>query len=86
MLNKDQIASASRILHGHWRAGTKFDGLDAGLRPRDRAEGYAIQANIETCSSGKLFGWEIAATSEAGGSAGRRRYAASGDRDSGFAL
>jgi 2-keto-4-pentenoate hydratase len=32
----------------------------------DRAEGYAIQARIENLSGGKLFGWKIAATSEAG--------------------
>ena len=66
MLDKDRIAAASRTLHGHWRAGTKFAGLEASQRPRDRAEGYAIQAAIEDYSAGRLFGWKIAATSEAG--------------------
>ncbi|MBI5262654.1 MAG: hydratase [Bradyrhizobium sp.] len=66
MLDNNQIRAASRILYGHWRAGTKLENLDAPLRPRDRAEGYAIQAAIETCSSSTLFGWKIAATSEAG--------------------
>jgi 2-keto-4-pentenoate hydratase len=66
MLEKDQIAAASKTLHDHWRAGTKFDGLEAGLRPRDRAEGYAIQAALESYSAANLFGWKIAATSEAG--------------------
>lgn len=66
MLNRDQIAAASKTLHGHWRAGTKSAGLEAAYRPRDRAEGYAIQAEIERTSKGKLFGWKIAATSEAG--------------------
>jgi 2-keto-4-pentenoate hydratase len=66
MLDQDQIEAASRILHDHWRAGTKFAGLEERLRPRDRAEAYAIQAAIETHSDGKLFGWKIAATSEAG--------------------
>jgi 2-keto-4-pentenoate hydratase len=66
MLDKDQIAAASRTLHDHWRAGTKLAGLEARLRPRDRAEGYAIQEGIENYSSGTLFGWKIAATSEAG--------------------
>ncbi|MBV8577649.1 MAG: hydratase, partial [Acetobacteraceae bacterium] len=66
MLDKDQIAGASRVLHQHWRAGTKLNGLDGALRPRDRIEGYAIQAEIERTSSQKLFGWKIAATSEAG--------------------
>ena len=66
MLDKNQIAAASRILQDHWRAGTKLASLDASQRPRDRAEGYAIQAAIEQSSAGILFGWKIAATSEAG--------------------
>src|SRR5665647_350417 len=66
MLDKNQIAAASRTLHDHWRAGTKLAGLEASLRPGDRAEGYAIQARIEGYSREKLFGWKIAATSEAG--------------------
>jgi 2-keto-4-pentenoate hydratase len=66
MLDKDQIAAASRTLHDHWRAGTKFGGLEPAQRPRDRADGYAIQAAIEHTSTKPLFGWKIAATSEAG--------------------
>ncbi len=66
MLDKNQIAAASQTLHDHWRAGTKLRGLEASLRPRDRAEGYAIQGRVENYSSGSLFGWKIAATSEAG--------------------
>jgi 2-keto-4-pentenoate hydratase len=66
MLGQDQIAAASRTLHDHWRAGTKLGGLEASLRPRDRAEGYAIQAGIENYTTKTLFGWKIAATSEAG--------------------
>ncbi|MDE2243488.1 MAG: hydratase, partial [Bradyrhizobium sp.] len=66
MLDSNQIAAASRILNGHWRAGTKLGALEASQRPRDRAEGYAIQAAIERTSDKPLFGWKIAATSEAG--------------------
>jgi 2-keto-4-pentenoate hydratase len=66
MLDKNQIAAASRAFQDHWRAGTKLASLDASQRPRDRAEGYAIQAAIEQYSAGILFGWKIAATSEAG--------------------
>ncbi|QWG23572.1 hydratase [Bradyrhizobium sediminis] len=66
MLDKKKIAAASRILHDHWRAGTKLEGLETSLRPRDRSEAYAIQAAIENYSTGSLFGWKIAATSEAG--------------------
>ncbi len=64
MLDKDQIAAASRSISGHWCAGTKLAALDAAQRPQTRKEGYAIQAELE--KSGKLFGWKIAATSEAG--------------------
>jgi 2-keto-4-pentenoate hydratase len=66
MLDKENIAAASRTLHQHWRAGTKLNGLDSGMRPRDRREGYAIQAELERTSAQNLFGWKIAATSEAG--------------------
>jgi 2-keto-4-pentenoate hydratase len=66
MLDESRIAAASRTLQDHWRAGTKLGGLESSLRPRDRAEGYAIQAAIEKYSAGSLFGWKIAATSEAG--------------------
>jgi 2-keto-4-pentenoate hydratase len=66
MLDTNQIASASRTLVSHWRAGSKFGDLDTAERPHSREEGYAIQAEIERTSSAKLFGWKIAATSEAG--------------------
>ena len=64
MLNKDQTAAAAKTLHDHWQAGTKIGNLDPSQRPRDRAEGYAIQAAMQ--AYGNLFGWKIAATSEAG--------------------
>jgi 2-keto-4-pentenoate hydratase len=66
MLDEKAIAAASKTLHDHWRTGTKFAGLDDGLRPHDRIDGYAIQAEVEKYSSESLFGWKIAATSEAG--------------------
>lgn len=66
MLEKDQIAAASRVLVQHWRDGTKLDALERHLRPQTRAEGYAIQAALEAQSPGKLFGWKIAATSLSG--------------------
>ncbi|MGY8709947.1 hydratase [Bradyrhizobium sp. 18BD] len=66
MLDKDQIATASNVLVKHWRDGTKLDALEPKLRPQSRADGYAIQAVLEAQSLGKLFGWKIAATSEAG--------------------
>jgi 2-keto-4-pentenoate hydratase len=66
MLDNNQIAAAAKTLSDHWRAGTKLARLDTSIRPRDRADGYAIQAALATHSPGKLFGWKIAATSDAG--------------------
>jgi len=66
MLDRQQVSSASQTLHDHWRAGTKLGALDSWMRPQNRVEAYAIQAAIERFSSTHLFGWKIAATSEAG--------------------
>ena len=66
MLDINQIASASRTLVSHWRAGSKLQNLDAAERPQTRTEGYAIQAEIERASSAKLFGWKMARTGGAG--------------------
>jgi 2-keto-4-pentenoate hydratase len=66
MLENDNIAAAAKMLNDHWRAGTKFESLDAAIRPRDRLEGYAVQAALANLSTSQLFGWKIAATSEAG--------------------
>src|SRR3954449_9747004 len=64
MINKDQTAAAAKTLHDHWQAGTKIGDLDPSQRPQGRAEGYAVQAAMQRY--GNLFGWKIAATSEAG--------------------
>ncbi len=66
MLANDKITAAAKTLNDHWRAGTKLESLDASIRPQDRLDGYAVQAALAKHSNGKLFGWKIAATSEAG--------------------
>ncbi len=66
MLDNRQIALAAETLGNNWRAGTKLANLEPSIRPRDRAEGYAVQAALAGHFPGKLFGWKIAATSEAG--------------------
>lgn len=57
---------AADLLWRTWQAGEVIAGLPDELRPRTRAEGYAIQARLETRSARPLFGWKIAATSKAG--------------------
>jgi 2-keto-4-pentenoate hydratase len=66
MLDQDQTAAAAKTLHDHWLAGSKLGALPPSQCPRDRREGYAIQAAMESRSTAGLFGWKIAATSEAG--------------------
>lgn len=63
-MNKEE--AASRLLVGHWDAGTLVDGLPRELAPATRAEGYAIQAHVMARTGKPLFGWKIAATSVAG--------------------
>jgi 2-keto-4-pentenoate hydratase len=66
MLDAKQIAAASAALRDQWRHGTKLTNLPPDIRPHDRTQGYAVQAELEKQSSAPLFGWKIAATSEAG--------------------
>src|ERR1700716_1622180 len=60
------ITQASELFWMSWQRGELIDNVVAKLRPRSRAEGYAIQARLEPRSSTRLAGWKIAATSEAG--------------------
>jgi 2-keto-4-pentenoate hydratase len=66
LMQADKLEMASEILWEAWQAGTAIDDLPEGLAPRTREEGYAIQALLEERSRKLLFGWKIAATSEAG--------------------
>jgi 2-keto-4-pentenoate hydratase len=66
MLDDDRIETASELLVRHWREGRILSQLPEALRPRTRAEGYAIQGRLDRLSRVPLFGWKIAATSRAG--------------------
>ncbi len=65
-MNPDQIRAASDLLWGHWADGRRLDQLPPELRPATRADGYAIQAELDRRSGSPLYGWKIAATSTAG--------------------
>ena len=66
MLNSQDIRNASDLIWRHWQEGTRLPALPPNLLPATREEGYAIQALFEGRGVGDLFGWKIAATSEAG--------------------
>jgi 2-keto-4-pentenoate hydratase len=65
-MTEDDMRAASDLLFHHWREQTRLDALPSHLRPATRAEGYRVQAFIEAHTAQKLFGWKIAATSQAG--------------------
>jgi 2-keto-4-pentenoate hydratase len=65
-LDRERARQAASLLLRHWRNGTRLDALPEDLRPADRAEGYAIQAELMAGTAQPLFGWKIAATSLAG--------------------
>jgi len=57
---------AAALLWRAWQAGERLAGLPGALQPVDRAQAYAIQAEIERLSGQGRTGWKIAATSTAG--------------------
>ncbi len=61
-----QLQAAAETLWDHWTAERRLAELPAAIRPATRAEGYAIQARLERRSAFPLYGWKIAATSQAG--------------------
>ena len=65
-LTAAHIDEASELLMQCWIHGRKIPALPENLRPTTRAEGYAIAAGIEKHTAHPLYGWKIAATSEAG--------------------
>src|ERR1051326_5265064 len=66
MLNRQDINAAAQALYDAWQTGSKLRELARPQRPRDRAEGYAVQAAMMRHFAGTPVGWKIAATSEAG--------------------
>ena len=62
----DRMHVAAALLLRHWNTGTRLDALPEELRPATREEGYALQAALAEVSGDALYGWKIAATSEAG--------------------
>lgn len=65
-MNQQNINIAATTLWQHWTQLTRIDELPEPCRPQDRAEAYAIQAEVARVSGQKVVGWKIAATSVAG--------------------
>ena len=65
-MDETALEQACDLLYAHWAAQTRLRALPPYLEPRTREDGYGVQARLERHSSRPLFGWKIAATSEAG--------------------
>lgn len=57
---------AAAILWRAWQEGVRLPSLPTHCRPRNRAEGYAIQSELVRLSGQQVAGWKIAASSLAG--------------------
>jgi len=58
-----QAEQAADILWAAWREGRRLDALPDSCRPRDLADGYAVQDALAARHGGDCLGWKIAATS-----------------------
>jgi 2-keto-4-pentenoate hydratase len=65
-ISAESIRTAAGILWQHFDRGGRIGQLPPGCRPADRADGYAIQAEVARLSGQPVAGWKIAATSRAG--------------------
>ncbi len=65
-MHTTQVAQAAALLWQTWQEGQRIDTLPATVQPADRAQGYAIQAEIERLVGQARRGWKIVATSTAG--------------------
>jgi 2-keto-4-pentenoate hydratase len=59
----NRMRAACELLYRHWADGTQLESLPPALRPSTRAEGYQVQAHLESFTQAPLYGWKIAATS-----------------------
>jgi 2-keto-4-pentenoate hydratase len=61
-----EVGKAAAILWRSWQERTRIAELPADCRPRTRADGYGVQAEVARLSGQAVAGWKIAATSGAG--------------------
>jgi 2-keto-4-pentenoate hydratase len=65
-MTETDAQSAAITLWRNWQQLSRIQELPPEHRPRDRAQGYAIQAKLADCTDQRVLGWKIAATSAAG--------------------
>jgi 2-keto-4-pentenoate hydratase len=65
-MTDDSAREAAALLWRQRCDGTVIDALPPALRPRDHAQGHAIQSELPRVAGQHVVGWKIAATSLAG--------------------
>ena len=65
-MNESAVAEAAQLIWQHWHHGTQMTALPERCRPANRADGYAVQAEVARLSGQATVGWKIAASSVAG--------------------
>ena len=65
-MNTTLMQTAAQLIWATIREGTQVTALPEPCRPTNRAEGYAVQAEVARLSGQPSVGWKIAATSVAG--------------------
>lgn len=60
------VEKAAQVIWSNVRESTQITALPASCAPTNRAEGYAVQAEVARLSGQPSVGWKIAATSVAG--------------------
>ena len=66
MISTSKKKRASSLIWGAWQTGHALKDFPEELGPSNRLEAYQIQMEYAGFSSKQIFGWKIAATSEAG--------------------
>ena len=66
MISKSKKKRASSLIWEAWQNGHALKDFPEDLAPSNRLEAYQIQMEYAGLSSKPIFGWKIAATSEAG--------------------
>jgi len=65
MSDENRAGGAAAVLWTAWTSGVRIAALPDDVRPRDDAEGFAVQLAIGG-HAGRSYGWKIAATTSAG--------------------
>lgn len=60
------VSEAGKFIWDTWQANGRVGSIPAACRPSTRSEGYRVQAEVARLSGQGLYGWKIAATSQAG--------------------